>query len=180
MNYYISDLHLGHANIIRLSNRPFKNIDDMESCIIKNWNNKVQDNDDVYILGDIAYRHNIDSLCDILSKLKGKKHLIIGNHDVKTLRNNKVKKYFKSISYYKEIKDGDKYLVLSHYPILEWNGHFHGSIHLHGHIHNDTRNNAYKVLKTMENVYNVGVDIIKYEPCTLNEVIKRNKEWYKD
>lgn len=178
MNYYISDLHLGHKNILKISKRPFSNIEDMEQEIIKNWNKKINDKDDVYILGDIAYRHNIDSLYNILKQLKGNKHLIIGNHDIKTLRNNKIKNFFKSISYYKEIKDGDNFLVLSHYPILEWNGHFHGTIHLHGHIHNDTRNNAYKILKNMSNVYNVGVDIIGYAPCTLEEIISKNRKWY--
>ena len=52
MNYYIADLHLGHNNIRRMSNRPFTTIEEMDKTIIRNWNSRVSDNDDVYILGD--------------------------------------------------------------------------------------------------------------------------------
>ena len=51
MNYYIADTHFGHDNIRRLSNRPFKTIEEMDKTIIDNWNSRVTDNDDVYILG---------------------------------------------------------------------------------------------------------------------------------
>lgn len=39
-NYYISDLHLGHANVIRFDDRPFENIDEMEMEIIRRWNHR--------------------------------------------------------------------------------------------------------------------------------------------
>ena len=55
--YYISDMHIGHKNAIRFDNRPFNDIDEMECEIINRWNNKVNSNDDVYILGDVFYRY---------------------------------------------------------------------------------------------------------------------------
>lgn len=67
--FYISDLHLGHNNIIRLDNRPFKNMTEMETTIINNWNSVVSDNDQVYILGDMFW--NNDKAPEILDKLKG-------------------------------------------------------------------------------------------------------------
>lgn len=46
-NYYIADLHLGHANVIRFDNRPFENIDEMETEIIRRWNERVTPKDTV-------------------------------------------------------------------------------------------------------------------------------------
>ena len=80
MNYFISDLHLGHANCLRFDNRPFNSIEEQDETIIKNWNDKVTDNDDVYILGDISW-YNPTKTAEIFSQLKGRLHLIRGNHD---------------------------------------------------------------------------------------------------
>ena len=56
MNYFTSDLHLGHRNIIRLCNRPFATIEEMDETLIRNWNAKVTNGDTVYILGDLLFR----------------------------------------------------------------------------------------------------------------------------
>ena len=58
MIYYISDTHFGHANMITIDNRPFSNLKEMDDYIIKAWNSKVTNDDDVYFLGDFAYRTN--------------------------------------------------------------------------------------------------------------------------
>ena len=54
MNRYISDLHFGHANILKFDNRPFRNTEEMETSLIENWNNTVLAGDTTYILGDFA------------------------------------------------------------------------------------------------------------------------------
>lgn len=55
MNYYIADMHLGHQNVIALDNRPFKNADEMDWELIRRWNQQVNENDHVYIVGDFCF-----------------------------------------------------------------------------------------------------------------------------
>ena len=81
MIYFTSDLHLGHSKIIKLSGRPFENIDEMNRALIQNWNAVVGRNDEVYILGDLSYKANADDVNAWLKKLSGIKYLIKGNHD---------------------------------------------------------------------------------------------------
>ena len=55
MNYYISDLHFGHKNIINFDHRPFFDIEEMEEVLVMNWNATVHKDDTVYILGDFCW-----------------------------------------------------------------------------------------------------------------------------
>ena len=179
MIYYISDLHIGHKNILKLSNRPFKNIEEMLEKIIENWNNVVKQDDDVYILGDMFYRFG-GNVKNIIRNLNGHKHLIIGNHDKQLLNDKAALELFYSVDYYKEIKDTlygkDKFVILSHYPMCEWNGFYRNSIHLYGHIHNSI-NTTFKIMRNIPNAYNVGADILDFTPCTLEQIIEKNKEF---
>ena len=71
----------------------FKSSDDFDINIIKTWNEQINDDDIVYLLGDVVY--NIEKV-EILSQLKGHKILIIGNYDEKhtdILKNYFDKKY---------------------------------------------------------------------------------------
>lgn len=67
--FYISDLHIGHTNIIRHDNRPFATMYEMENVIIHNWNAVVKQNDEVYVFGDMFWKPT-DAL-RILPQLKG-------------------------------------------------------------------------------------------------------------
>lgn len=93
MNYFISDLHLGHKNSLKFDNRPFNTIEEQDKFIIENWNKTITNEDDVYILGDFSWYKSAKTI-EIYSNLKGKKHLIIGNHDHKLLKCKEVKKSF--------------------------------------------------------------------------------------
>ena len=55
MIYFTSDLHFGHKNIIQYENRPFNNIEEMDNKIIKMWNNTLNEEDTIYILGDFSW-----------------------------------------------------------------------------------------------------------------------------
>ena len=107
MNLYISDMHLGHSNVINFDKRPFLDRDEMDHVLIQLWNGRVQKDDDVYILGDFCYRS--EKTADwYLRKLKGRKHLVIGNHDRCTLENEKAMSYFETVDKMMHITDGDK------------------------------------------------------------------------
>ncbi len=56
MVYFTADLHLGHNSIIQSCNRPFSSVEEMDETIIGNWNSRVSDVDEVYVLGDVAYK----------------------------------------------------------------------------------------------------------------------------
>ena len=62
MNFYIADTHFGHEKVIEFCRRPFKNIEEMDEVIIKNWNEVVGHEDHVYILGDMIYRNKKEEI----------------------------------------------------------------------------------------------------------------------
>ena len=88
MNYYIGDLHFGHANVIRHDGRPFADVGEMDRVMIERRNAAVGEDDDVYVVGDFCYRSGRTADW-YLARLAGRKHLIVGNHDWLTLGNPK-------------------------------------------------------------------------------------------
>jgi calcineurin-like phosphoesterase family protein len=80
-------------------------------------------------------------------------------------------------TYYLEIKDGEKRLALSHYPMLSWGGAARGALHIYAHIHNKKDGLAYETLKQMDNALNAGVEINDYRPVTLDELILNNEKF---
>ena len=74
-----------------------------------------------------------------------------------------------------EISDGSHKLILCHYPMMSWNGIAKGSYMIHGHIHNKTDAEYFKLIRAMPNLLNAGVDINNYRPVTLKELIANNK-----
>lgn len=76
---FTSDLHLGPKNILP-SRQQFMSIEEHDEYLIRQWNKKVHKNDDVYILGDLSFRAE-HPISYYLSQMKGRKYLIVGNHD---------------------------------------------------------------------------------------------------
>lgn len=79
--WFTSDLHFGHANIIRYSGRPFVDLDEMHRELVKRWNDRVAPEDTVYVLGD-AHLGKIDLVTEWVPRLNGTKLLFPGNHDL--------------------------------------------------------------------------------------------------
>lgn len=84
-----SDLHLNHFNIIKYCNRPFYGIEQMNSTLIKNWNDCVDDEDIVIFCGDFCFARTSEAaqVTERFTRaLRGHKVIIKGNHDFKKLR----------------------------------------------------------------------------------------------
>ena len=184
-NFYISDLHFGHYNIIRFDNRPFMSVEEMNKTLIENWNSVVNKEDTVYILGDFCWLTE-DEWIKILKQLNGNKVLIKGNHDLKNMSQT-LRKMFQDVKDYKEVKDDGKRVLLSHYPMPFYRGAYNPDIiHLYGHIHTTIENDFMEHLRdyinendNRDNVkhkcqfYNVGcmMPYMDYTPRTLKEII---------
>lgn len=180
MNYYISDLHIGHKNVLSFDSRPFKTIEEHDATIVSNWKNRVLDQDIVYILGDISW-YTPNKTKEIMGNLPGKKIWILGNHDHKLQKNQELRKEFEEITDYKDIKLANgKHLILCHYPIPCFKNHIRGFYHFYGHVHNSWEwEMMEKIKKEMEdkniscNMYNVGcmMEYMNYTPRTFEEIV---------
>ena len=132
--FFTADLHFFHRNILKFASatRPVTSLEEMHEALITNWNTQVRTFDHVYILGDLSFG-SAEQTLQILARLNGILHLIIGNHD--HWINSTTRTFFASIDNYKVFKQGDHRAVLFHYPIVEWDRMQHGTFHLFGHTH---------------------------------------------
>ena len=177
---YIADMHFDHDSIIAYDNRPFNSIAEMNEALISNWNRVVGKDDFTWILGDFC-TGNAGRWKDILLSLKGRKGLVTGNHDAPDAVAASAH-LFEEVCEYKEIMDGDRHVVLSHYPILVFHDHYFGWYHLYGHVHTSFEWNIIENGKRLiQNLYvrgdvcrmaNVGAMVpgMGYAPRTLKEV----------
>lgn len=134
--YITSDLHFGHKNILVFNpeTRPYSDVEHMNYMMKETWNARVQPEDTVYILGDVAFMAPRDA-AELVAQLNGKKILIRGNHDGKLVAEKKFRDCFVDIqSYYEVVSNGVK-VCMFHYPIAEWNQCHRGAVQLHGHLH---------------------------------------------
>lgn len=175
MNLYISDLHFGHSNVITFDHRPFCDVDEMDRVMIKCWNTRVSPDDNVYIIGDLAYR-NTKPAEWYLRQLRGHKHLVRGNHDGETLANETAMSYFETVDKMMHVMDNGKQICLCHFPLAEWNGYHKGHWHIYGHIHN-RRDETYEFMRTKERALNAAACLNNYTPVSLNELIRNNEEY---
>lgn len=166
-NFFTSDNHFNHSNIIKYSNRPFNDIQEMNETLIKRWNDKVTNNDIVYNLGDFHLGKN-QNIPEIISRLKFKKLIFIkGNHDKSLMEfyKNYKKSSLKDIEVHNflEIKIDKQDITLCHFPMRSWNKSHYGSWNLFGHHHGTLK-------ETLQNQLDVGVDCWNFYPLEFEEV----------
>lgn len=168
-----SDLHFGHNREFLYVPRGFKSIEEHDETIIKNWNELVAADDDVYLLGDLMLNDNEHGI-ECLKRLNGKFHFIRGNHDT----DSRVKLYEELgeiIGWSTVIKYKKYHFYLSHYPTMTGNLEAESlhqmAINLFGHTHQ--KSNFYQDIPFM---YHVGMDSHKNKPVLLDDIIVEIKE----
>ena len=188
--WFTADTHFGHDNIIPMCNRPFMTAADrdvwknhkqnkesipsalklrleqagrlMDETLIKNWNDTVAPDDDVWFLGDF-HKSNRSSPGDYLRQLNGRLYLIKGNHDTDQCANHSKWVFQRS---YAELRTGKDFLIMCHYAMRVWNGSYHGqNIQLHGHSHGK--------LFPLPMQCDVGVDCWNFRPISLDQIKAR-------
>jgi calcineurin-like phosphoesterase family protein len=141
--FFISDTHFYHRSILKpdYSNRPFKDVEEMNEAMIRNWNAAVRPHDIICHLGDLAMA-GPRSTINVIRRLNGRKILIYGNHDLKIRGLPEAEQLFERVADTLQIKvdDADAHqgvqrITLCHYAMRLWNKSHFGSWHLYGHSH---------------------------------------------
>lgn len=152
--WVISDTHFNHENIIKYGERPFSSLQEMNETLVENWNKTVKDGDIVYHLGDVY----MGERPEFLSKLKGRKRLIIGNHD--NGKDALLQRVFQKIYVWRMFPEFG--LLLTHVPVHPNTLKEKCSKNIHGHIHQkEDYSPAY---------VNVSVERVNYTPVNLEEL----------
>lgn len=139
MDWFTSDYHFNHDNIIRYCNRPFGSAAVMDDWLIKNTNAHVASNDRLICLGDWIFpgRQNYaEAAKRYRDQINCKKIIYIwGNHDKKGRGNQQFMRLFDGCYDLLELDSGTQRLVLCHYAMRVWNKSHRGVWHLYGHSH---------------------------------------------
>lgn len=158
--FFIADTHFGHDAIIRYENRPFKDTKEQEDMLIKNWNETVDSEDTVYVLGDFGLSDSKEETMRVCQALNGKKILVMGNHDTQTPEWYR-QCGFSEASPWPIIVEG--FWILSHEPLYINENMPYANIY--GHVH---ANPTYKDFSRQSIC--VCVERTDYRPITFEEI----------
>ncbi|HTY15566.1 MAG TPA: 2'-5' RNA ligase family protein [Methanoregulaceae archaeon] len=156
--FVVSDLHLGHENIIKYCRRPFSSAAEMDEVLINNWNRVVGSNDEVLFLGDLRYGPTAAPPAEYLGKLAGRITYIRGNHDEDTPGQ------VSSV----EKKTGGLDLLFIHDPAgapPDYDGWI-----IHGHAHNNNIR-EYPFIDFIHRRVNVSIEMTGYRPVSLSTIL---------
>jgi calcineurin-like phosphoesterase family protein len=188
--FLTSDLHIGHANVIKFDERPFRDLNHMHAVLANNYNSTVPEDGICYFLGDIGLGKG-DVLRDYMSRLNGATRvLLLGNHDGGMY--SMYSMGFDVVLNSATIYIGEHRVSMSHCPLpgvfredvsqmkgARPNDHWHGEyknhkfvshanaeFHLHGHIHSDDKAKP----RIDGNQFDCGVRANSYRPVSLSQV----------
>lgn len=159
MNWFTSDNHWNHTNILNYCKRPFSSMEEMNVAMIERWNERISDSDTVYHIGDVFLGKPEDAI-EIIKQLKGRKILISGNHD----RSNRtmIECGFDEVCNRKDFKlKNGKLALLRHKPLPESLIKSY-DLQIHGHSHEGA------IVKGKR--LNVCVDLWNFYPISEDEI----------
>lgn len=172
MIYFISDTHFfNRKGEPVVGDIGFSTTEDRNQYLIKRWNERIQEEDSVYILGDFS-DGNARETNEILKALKGKKYLVIGNNDAYLEEPDFKKEYFAWAKHYYELHELETKWVLFHFPLESWSGYAKDRVHLHGHLHRPRP--VYEKIRR----YEVGVDANEGAPVSIEEIWDAVKDFH--
>ena len=163
--YFLADTHFDDDNIRKYENRPFGSAEQMDSAMISLWNDTVNPDDDVYVVGDFG----ADNLMDhkrYIERLNGRIHLIKGNHDTHS------NQYYRDCGF-EEVYDHpiilDGFWIISHEPLYVNENMPYANIF--GHVHNSP---MFKDFSKQH--FCVSVERLNYTPIDFDEIKRKIRE----
>lgn len=185
--FFTSDTHFYHENIIRFCNRPFSNVEEMNSTMIERWNAKVPKDGLVFHLGDFAWG-GLNKYKQIREQLNGDIVLIKGNHEWRNGPQNEsdYEKLFLHTTQQLFIEIEKRKIYLNHVPFLCYGGTYRNDSDLiyqaFGHVHSNPSmigKDLTRLSMLFPTQYDVGVDNNNFEPISWNELDTKIKEQVK-
>lgn len=172
MIYFTSDQHFFYRKgTARVGDREFAGSEEKDSFLIRQWNQTVKPEDQVYILGDLSDGTPRQTE-EIIRNLNGEKFLIIGNHDRYLEDEEFDSSVFSWCRRYEELWYQEQKYVLFHFPIEVWSGCGKDRVHVHGHMH--SRKPFYRPIRR----YDVSVDAHDGRPVSIDAVWNAVKDYH--
>lgn len=174
--YFWSDPHFWHKRVIESCKRPFTSVEEMNEALIINYNSLVKPSDDCYWLGDMFFC-GVMKMKDILVRLNGRKHWVIGNHDFHLNAKRFAEFGCEWMRPSHQLVVDNRKINLCHFPYRGGGDkpeypeeRYHsarldndGSLLVHGHVH--------CAWKTKGNMVNAGVDVWDYKPVHIDQIL---------
>ena len=161
--FVISDTHFGHEKILQFKTadgsnlRTFSCVEEMDEYMVERWNSVVTPSDIVYHLGDVYFGKGHVHL----SRLNGKKRLVLGNHD--NVKAEALTKNFQKILLWRMFPEHN--CLLTHLPVHK-STLYKVRYNLHGHVHRNSLEDR--------DYINCSTEVLDYTPTPLEELV--NKE----
>ena len=175
--WFTADTHFGHKNIIRVCQRPFVDVEEMNRVMVENWNSIVGEDDLVFHLGDFSVGGAAE-WTSLLDNLNGRIILILGNHDMNNVSQGFMHRFL-DVKMQMLISIGKQRIYLNHYPFLCYGGAYRNTWQLFGHVHTNQQSTGLdspRLKQLFPTQYDVGVDKNNYHPVSfdqLNEIIQQ-------
>jgi len=155
MYWFTSDEHHGHSNIIKYSDRPFSDVNEMDEALIDNHNKLVTKSDITVHAGDFSFYSKEKTYKNIISRLNGKHIFLKGDHD-RWLGKTGSYMWLKKI-------DGQP-IIVCHYCMKTWWLSHYNSWQLFGHSHGGLST------KGLGKQIDIGVDNNAYSPISFTRI----------